>query len=538
MTTHISSTTESPLASAPAVIAAASILVSGVLAIVADHAGGAIATVFSRAWVLHLTPPLVMILYSAVRIVVQRRPVCGGRGRVHPERTRLRRILGIALAVVMAGRLAVVYTETQRPPAAALEATSIRSIRGTSLTDLRPSSSSSRSIPVELTEIRTQEGWTGSAHGRLYLIWEGPEHLLRTTGEGTVVPHRGDTIEVEASFPRAGRSVLWVDPEAVRVEAAPRRDAVVRRWVRGEVRRRLSRLPRTTHAMAVALLLGSRGEMEPDTMTAVRGAGASHVIALSGMHLGVVALLLSKTISKFVTPRVRRVVVASALIGYVWVAGWIPSLVRALLVACLVLVAGDRDRSLPPGLLLGRCVVLTAVIAPRMVWSLGFQLSLWALVGLLFLSPRVVDLLTSVLPRPIAGYVGVTLGPLVATAPLSLVVFGTVYPVGVLSAGVLALCAVLLMWGSITFLVVAQVPIVGSLVAMGLTAVTGAFLTISSGFSTVPGVDISQSGGLISLVGWGVPATVLLGGALVHRRRRWRPFRRYLEAHDTPQFDF
>jgi len=290
--------------------------------------------------------------------------------------------------------------------------------------------------------------------------------------------------------------------------------------------------------MALALLLGTRGEMAPEMIAAVRGAGASHVIALSGMHLGVLALLLGKITSQIVTPRVRRIVVVGALFGYVWVAGWIPSLLRALILACLVLMAADRDRTVPPAILLGRCVVLTAAIAPQMVWALGFQLSLWALIGLFFLSPRAVELLSEVMPAPIAGYIGVTVGPLVATAPVSLVVFGTIYPVGVFSAGLLAFYAVVLMWGAILFVVTAPIPVVGSLLAKGLTVLTGSFSGVSAGFAAAPGIDLSQSIGLISLIGWGTTATAITVWAVVQRRRRRIQFCQFLESYGKPQLDF
>lgn len=479
---------------------------------------------------VHLGPALLLTAFSA----------CAGVARksrnLSPETRRL--VVGAVLSLAVAGWITVVHLEVQRPPTAALPRRAVRVVQGVCRADLRPSSSSSRSIPLEITEIRTQSGWTGSAGGRAHLVWSGPEYLTTFGNAGTVAPTRGDVVEVTAAFPAAGHSVIWAESDEIRVKPAEGSLATGRRRAREFIRRRLARLPQEAYTIALALLLGTRAEMSREMIAAVRGAGASHVIALSGMHLGVLALLLNKVTSRVGSPRMRRLVVAGALFGYVWIAGWIPSLLRALILACLILGSRDRDRSLPPEILLGRCVLLTAVVAPEMVWTVGFQLSLWALVGLFFLSPRLVELLAWVMPVPIARYIGVTLGPLLTTGPVSLSVFGTVYPVGLVSAGVLALVAVVLMWGSMVFIALAAVPIAGSLIADGLTAVTVSFTGLSAVFAAVPGVDLGEPGGLISLSAWCTLLAVAVGSAVFLSRRRRREFFRFLESHGKPQFDF
>ncbi|MFO8043431.1 MAG: ComEC/Rec2 family competence protein [Alkalispirochaeta sp.] len=450
-----------------------------------------------------------------------------------------RRLLASAvLALLLSGWIAGTDYRSRRPPVASLAPSTAHQVRGVCRADLRPSSEITRVLPVALTEVRTHSGWKGSAQGRITLIWSGREYLTTTGSDYTIVPQRGDVVEVRGTWSDGARPVIWAESADIRVEPAHTQLSIARRKARGFIRRRLARLSQDPHTMALALLLGTRGEMSPEMIAGVRGAGASHVIALSGMHLGVLALLLTKTTARIGSPRIRRLTVAVALCGYVWIAGWIPSLVRALVLVGVVLVSVDRDRSLPPAVMLSRCVLITALVAPGMVAALGFQLSVWALVGLFFLSPRLVERLSAVVPYPVAGYLGVTLGPLISTAPVSLAVFGTVYPVGLLAAGVLALLAVVLMWSSLAFTLLASVPVVGSLVVGALTEVTRAFLHLSTLFATVPGIDLTKPGGLISAAGW---CTLLIAGgalAIYLARRQHGTVRRFLEFHDQPQFDF
>lgn len=533
----------SHLFTAPAVPAAVSVLLGGVLVILVEtlaFRGG------ERGALVPLLYPVPAVLLFGGGFVVVVLTMARRLRRSHGSRRSPRsspgcgrRLLASAvLALLLSSWIAGSEYRARRPPIASLPPSTVCQVRGVCRADLRPSSEMSRVLPVTLTEVQTPAGWKGSAQGRVALIWSGREHLTTFENEHTSVPQRGDEVEVRGTWSDGARPIMWAESSDIRVEPAAGLRSIVRRRAREFVRRRLARLPHDAHTMALALLLGTRGEMSPEMIAGVRGAGASHVIALSGMHLGVLALLLTKITARIGSPRLRRFAVALALCGYVWIAGWIPSLVRALILVGVVLVSVDRDRSLPPAVMLSRCVLLTALVAPGMVAALGFQLSVWALVGLFFLSPRLVERISAVVPYPVAGYVGVTLGPLISTAPVSLAVFGTVYPVGLLAAGVLALLAVVLMWGSLAFTLLAPVPVAGSLLAEALAAVTRAFLQLSTLFATVPGIDLTDSGGLISAAGW---CTLLIAGgalAIYLARRQHLTVRRFLEFHDQPQFDF
>ncbi|MCG8477717.1 MAG: ComEC/Rec2 family competence protein, partial [Spirochaetales bacterium] len=389
---------------------------------------------------------------------------------------RLRLAVGIAMGLLLTVFVEMRTAEGEREPRGAFPWRDVAIVRGRVVADLRPGGDTHRRLDIALDSVESRVGWRGSAGGTVTLLWSGEEHVALQDGSSSVVPVRGDTIIAYDARPSGGR-MIRVDPRQLRCIRAGGA-AEIRRAARRAVRRRLARLPPTPRGLAAALLLGTRADMASDLVDAVRRAGASHVIALSGMHLGVLALLVSRALGPLGSRRAAMALTVAALGAYVWIAGWIPSLVRALMLAFVVVLARFRDRMVPPLALLARCVLCVSIVAPSMVTDLGFRLSVRALLGLVAASGRISDGLTEILPRRIAVYLGTTISAMLFTAPLTLTVFGTAYPVAIVSAGILSMVVVLAMWLGIAFLFAAQLHVVGSAVAFAIEVNTWVFLRL------------------------------------------------------------
>ncbi|WP_432736150.1 DNA internalization-related competence protein ComEC/Rec2 [Maridesulfovibrio sp. FT414] len=155
-----------------------------------------------------------------------------------------------------------------------------------------------------------------------------------------------------------------------------------------------------------ALLTGDRFFLSKDTVELVRRAGVSHVLALSGLHVGFVASLgfLLAWVVGFVAPgaylRISRLklgvlLAAPLVLFYLWLGQFSPSLLRA---GCMfgfwgLLLLVDRGHILLDGLFLA--VVLILVFSPLSVFDLGFQLSVLAVAGIGLLFPFFRKLLPS-----------------------------------------------------------------------------------------------------------------------------------------------
>ena len=147
-----------------------------------------------------------------------------------------------------------------------------------------------------------------------------------------------------------------------------------------------------TNALLRALLTGLRDGLPRETIASFRAAGASHILALSGLHLGIIYLLLSKLLSLMGNGRVayvvRSVVVVAACAFYTLMTGAGPSIVRAFLFICInEMMRHAPGRRKSPVAVWCIALLVQLVISPWVIRSVGFQLSYLAMLGIFVLFP-------------------------------------------------------------------------------------------------------------------------------------------------------
>ena len=140
-----------------------------------------------------------------------------------------------------------------------------------------------------------------------------------------------------------------------------------------------------------ALLTGDRSGLRADTVAAFRRSGASHILALSGLHMGIIYLLFDKltgVLGKRPAARHLRFWIIILTAGYfTLMTGAAPSIVRAFLFITIneVLRLTCRPRNAVRVLCLALLIQL--VIKPQVISTLGFQLSYLAMAGVFILYP-------------------------------------------------------------------------------------------------------------------------------------------------------
>lgn len=146
-------------------------------------------------------------------------------------------------------------------------------------------------------------------------------------------------------------------------------------------------------ALVTALLTGDRSGLSAGTTKAFREAGAAHILALSGLHLGIIYGLLKKMTCWAGRSRISEIAASLAAIAvagfYVMVTGCGASVMRAFLFICLneaARLCPGRRRS--PMSIYAAALTIQLTLDASVIRSAGFQLSYLAMLGIYLVFPR------------------------------------------------------------------------------------------------------------------------------------------------------
>lgn len=193
----------------------------------------------------------------------------------------------------------------------------------------------------------------------------------------------------------------------------------------------ITALGKTDGPLLMGVVMGDDRQVPSGVIEDFRATGLSHLTAVSGANLAMLLAALVTMLRLFRVP--RRVEVFASLVAialFTVLTRAEPSVVRAWLMASLTLIAfllGRRNEALHA---LGLSFFVLLVVDPTLIWSIGFQLSFAATLGILVLSKPIVEK-ASRLPRPIAEALGVGLAAQAAVTPLIAWHFGRVSLVSV-----------------------------------------------------------------------------------------------------------
>jgi competence protein ComEC len=269
-------------------------------------------------------------------------------------------------------------------------------------------------------------------------------------------------------------------------------------------------LPEPQAGLAAAILIGLRDLVSRDVTDAFRTSGLSHVVAISGWHVALLGGVISACL-RGLSRRPRSMLVLGAIVGYAVLAGASPSVVRAALMATVVLLARESGRAGQAPAALGLAAVVMLLVDPETVTDIGFQLSLTATAGILHWAGPWAAALRRRFPQRAPAWLvetlAVSLAAQAATLPLVLLHFGRLSLVAplanllvapivppVMLAAALALGAGAVISAGVPALLLAPFSVLGA-VALGLM-VTIAGATAGMPFASIelaPPLDTASS---------------------------------------------
>lgn len=233
-------------------------------------------------------------------------------------------------------------------------------------------------------------------------------------------------------------------------------------------------IPQPHNQLAKALLIGYREEVDKDLLTTYSQTGVVHVIAVSGMHLGLIFLILQRIL---IFPETRfpatKWIKFGLVLGFTWffsaVAGSAGSIIRAASMFSIVLFAKILRKPLESLQSISLTAFLLLLIDPFWIWDAGFLLSFAALLSIVLYQAQIAKLILPKHPlmKALWELISVTLAAQLLTLPLCIALFHQV-PVYFLPANLLAvplssfaLIGTLILW--ITELIGIPIPLIGHL---------------------------------------------------------------------------
>ncbi len=260
--------------------------------------------------------------------------------------------------------------------------------------------------------------------------------------------------------------------------------------VRREVAALITRgMPEPQAGLGAAMMIGLRDLVARDVAADFRTSGLSHVVAISGWHICLLAAVVTAALGRL-SRRRRALVVVLVVIAYSILAGASPSILRAAVMASVALLARESGRASRASLALGLTCFGLILAEPRTVEDVGFQLSAAATAGLLCWSARLRAWLEGHLPAQTPGWLlealSVSLAAQAATLPLILFHFGSLSAVAPLANLIVAPIVAPAML--LTVLAFAA----GGLIALGVPALLLAPITLVSAIGVGAMIGIAQ----------------------------------------------
>ena len=184
------------------------------------------------------------------------------------------------------------------------------------------------------------------------------------------------------------------------------------------------------YAVGAALCLGNKDLLSEELKNEFATVGAMHVLAVSGLHVGIIFSLLLKILSLFKTRKrlwvfLKIAVTILCIWLFAFLTGGSPSVLRAALMFSFITVSFYIRRFRNTYNTLAAAAMLLLLYDPYLIYDVGFQLSFAAVTGIVYLQPRLYELLYFkwLIPDYLWQITSVGIAAQLATFPIGLYYF-------------------------------------------------------------------------------------------------------------------
>ncbi len=257
-----------------------------------------------------------------------------------------------------------------------------------------------------------------------------------------------------------------------------------------------SRLTGNALALVSAMTLGDKSGLSAETKEAYSISGASHILALSGLHIGIIYAVLSLLSARSKRQWASQTVITATIWLYALMVGMSPSVVRAATMFTLYAIASLLHRPRLSLNVLSFAAFAILAANPQSLWDVGFQMSFLAVLGITTLYPSIYHapgtrhITRWRATRWLWGMAAVSLSAQLLTAPLVAFYFGR-FSCHFIIANIIAVpLATALIYSSLALLAFTPVPMLQDAVACIVQHVVAALDAGMQWVAGLPGASI------------------------------------------------
>ena len=225
-------------------------------------------------------------------------------------------------------------------------------------------------------------------------------------------------------------------------------------------------------AVGAALLLGYADKLDADIISAYSGTGALHVLSVSGLHVAIVYMVFNWLLFFLDKIKYGSILKAVILILLLWfysaLSGLSPSVLRAATMFSFIIIAKTFNRHTNIYNTLAASAFLLLIINPYLIMEAGFQLSYIAVIGIVYIQPKIYALFefNSWLPDQAWTLTAVSIAAQIATFPLGLYYFHQFPNYFLISNFVVIPVSTVIMYAGIALFAFAKVPFLSGYLAL------------------------------------------------------------------------
>ena len=296
--------------------------------------------------------------------------------------------------------MVTMFSLSSATPDISIERDAVSTLYGKVIQDSSKKRGRSTGYRVMLEAVSDNKGNLFSADGSIYVIAPSSDFIY------------GDIVRSDGYF----SGEIFISGSARLIERSPA--ASLRHHASSWIKSRL-RSAGEAGELGMRLILGYGEEGVFALSENARKSGLAHVLALSGMHLSIIALIISKPL-RLIFGRRSGGIIDIMLFLFSFLSGWRPSLVRAFIFRMLY-----RNLGMDEAFMLSYVILLS--LFPESVIDLGAMYSFISLGGIFILSDILDESIRSILPVPYSFSVSAaaSAAALIFSIPLTIDVFGS-----------------------------------------------------------------------------------------------------------------